>query len=451
MASGIQLSGLASGFDWKSFADRIIELERAPAARYAQEKARNDSERSELTSLGTRLSSLQSAVAGLEAVDLGLGRKISNLSSSAKVTASASSLTPLGTYKVQVSKVAVAHQLQGAEVVYPIVEGSLELRVSADATPKTITVSGDMSLQNIVAAINASDAGITAITDGERIVLTSQLTGEDNEILIDGEPGVAAALGLTSPVEETDPADAVFTINGLEFFSSDDILDEEDHGIVGLSITAPTTDMSEGEYETFKVSSESSGLRTKIEAFIEAYNSVASFISTKTAVTTSAGKTSSGPLAANREVQNWLRDLRSAIFGAPASGEIQNISSLGLDFSSSDDLIKVVDADKLEAALAKHSADVVKFFNLDSVGLASVVSEKLSSFVGEDGSAGLLKTKLDSYVSANSRLDDQIAALDRFLEQRRAQLEAGFIAMEAAQSKMSQIQTMLTNSFGQKK
>jgi len=83
--------------------------------------------------------------------------------------------------------------------------------------------------------------------------------------------------------------------------------------------------------------------------------------------------------------------------------------------------------------------------------LASSVLKKLNSVVGEDGSSGLLKTKLDSYDKANQILDEQIAALDRYLEQRRAQLEAGFIAMESAQSKMSQMQTMLTNQFGQKK
>jgi len=83
--------------------------------------------------------------------------------------------------------------------------------------------------------------------------------------------------------------------------------------------------------------------------------------------------------------------------------------------------------------------------------MASSVLQRLNSMVGEDGGSGLLKTKLDSYDKANLRLDDQIAALDRYLEKRRSQLEQSFIAMESAQSKMSQMQTMLTNQFGQKK
>jgi flagellar hook-associated protein 2 len=449
MASGIQLSGLASGFDWKSFTDRIIELERAPARRYAAEQGRNDVESSELSTLGSRLSSLQSAAKALSNEALGSGRKIVNLSDSAKLTPSSSSSTPVGSYSVLVTQVARAHRLTGSPIdLEALGAGTLVLRAFDVAEPVSISVSADMSVQEIVAAINSAEAGITAITDGNRIVLTNQLTGAGNRIVV-GDTPLAGTLGLTEPSEEVEPEDAEFTINGLSFSSADDVLDEDDHGIPGLSFEATSEVMLQSE--TFKVSSDTSEIRALIDTFVEAYNNVASFVATKSSVTTSAGKTTAGPLAANREVQNWLRELRSAIFSAPAFGEIKNFSSLGLDFSSSDDLIKVTDPSKLDSALAKHSADVVQFFRLEAVGLASAVSTKLESFIGQEGSTGLLKTKLDSYVAANARLDAQIATLERYLEQRRAQLEAGFIAMEAAQSKMSQIQTMLTNSFGQKK
>jgi len=449
MASGIQLSGLASGFDWKGFTDRIIELERAPARRFAAEQGQNDVQSSELSALGSRLSSLQSAANALSSDALSSGRKIANLSDSAKLTPSASSSTPVGSYSVQVTQVPRAHRVTGGAIdLTALGAGTLELRAFEEAEPISIPVSDDMSIQEIVAAINTSEAGITAITDGNRIVLTNQLTGAGNRILVGVTP-LAEALGLTEPSDEVEPEDAEFTINGLSFSSADDVLDEDDHGIFGLSFGAPSEVMV--QRETFKVSSDISDIRALIDRFVEAYNNVASFVATKSSVTTSAGKTTAGPLAANREVQNWIRELRSAIFGAPPFGEIKNISDLGLDFSSSDDLIKITDSSKLDSALAKHSADVVQFFRLETVGLASAVSTKLESFIGQDGSTGLLKTKLDSYVAANSRLDAQIATLERYLEQRRAQLEAGFIAMETAQSKMNQIQTMLTNSFGQKK
>lgn len=448
MASGIQLSGLASGFDWKSFTDRIIDLERAPARRYVAEQARNNAESSELSTLGSRLSSLQAAAKALSAASVGSGRKIVNLSENAKLVSSVSSLTPLGSYSVRVTQVPAAHRLTGSPVTSAgLGAGTLELKAFGEAETTVITVDDTMSVEDIVAAINASEAGITAITDGNQVVLENQLTGAVNRMEV-GETPLAAALGLSDPQDEFVPADAEFFINGLRFLSADDVLDESDHHIAGLIFKAPAVTMAQSE--TFRISSDTSELRKLIDSFVGSYNNLASFVATETAVTTVAGKSTAGPLASNREIQNWMKELRSAIFGAPASGEIRNISSLGFDTSSTDDMIKV-DSEKIDSALAKHSSDVARFFNRDTVGLASAVSAKLESFIGEDGSAGLLKAKISSYAAANQRLDDQIAALDRYLEQRRARLEASFIAMEAAQSKMSQIQTMLTNSFGQKK
>ena len=206
--------------------------------------------------------------------------------------------------------------------------------------------------------------------------------------------------------------------------------------------------------EVLTVSADSSGMRSKIDTFVSSFNAVADFIESSTSYTTTAGKTTAGPLADNREIQTWLKQLRSTAFGSPAYGEINNLSALGLDFSSSNSRITVTDSDQLDAALSDHASDVAKFFNNtseDSPGLATAFVDKLKTYIGSTGTSGQLSTKLETYSKANTALDNQIAALDRYLAQRRTQLEAGFMAMETAQSKMTQMQTQLTNAFGQKK
>ena len=42
MGSDLQLTGLASGFDWAPVVDQLIELERIPQKRLEQEKVRNE-------------------------------------------------------------------------------------------------------------------------------------------------------------------------------------------------------------------------------------------------------------------------------------------------------------------------------------------------------------------------------------------------------------------------
>jgi len=450
MSSGIQLAGLASGFDWKAFSDKIIDFERAPAVRYEAEKRKNDVERSQLSDLGTRLAALQSSVNGLASSSLGLGRAVSNASPAASLKASVSSATPLGTYAVSVSALATAFQLRGAGFPIPhagLDAGTLSIQVGT-GTPTAVSISAGWSVQRIVDAINASAAGVLAMTNktGTQIVLTNRTTGANGAIVVTGSS--ASALGFGPAATSVPGVDARFTINGMEFESNDNVLDETDHGLAGLSIKAVGT---ANAAESLVVSADTSSVRGRVDSFVSAFNAVVDFVEKATAVATSGGKTTLGPLAANREVQDWLRDIRASLFSAPGVGSVSNLSSLGLDFSGTDQRLTIKDSAKLDAAIAGKSADVIAFFNTSGTGLANVIAKKLETYVGVDGSSGRLKVAMENYVKANADLDSQIAALDRYLKERRSQLEAGFIAMETAQSKMSQIQTMLNNAFGQKK
>lgn len=463
--SGLQLSGLASGFDWKTFTDSVMEMERAPARRYESEQAKNDNKKSQLSSLGTKLSSLQTAMNALSSSSLGAGRKVANESSSDVVKATVSSSTPVGTYEVQVTHLATASRLTGGVAAKPGVAGTLNIRGTAEGEVTPITITAEMDVAAIVAAINNSDAGVTAICNkaGTQIVLTNQVTGAGNDIVVTDESGGAlrGILGLDTIPEVPGPpvipsnltlgTDTEFTINGLEFTSADNTLNSDDHGIAGLTLRADAVMTSA---ETLTVTADASGMRSKIDAFVSSFNSVADFIESSTSYTTTAGKTTAGPLADNREIQTWLKQLRSTAFGSPAYGTIKNLSALGLDFSSSNSRLTVTDSTKLDAALTDHATDVAKFFNntaTGSTGLATAFVTKLDAYIGTDGTAGQLSTKLETYTKANATLDNQIANLDRYLAQRRSQLEAGFMAMESAQSKMTQMQTQLTNAFGQKK
>ena len=452
--AGLQLSGLASGFDWKTFTDSVMEMERAPARRYQAEQTKNDNKKSQLSSLGTKLSSLQTAMSALSSSSLGAGRKVVNGSSSAVVKASVSSATPVGTYEVEVTQLATASRLTGGVAAQPgaTYAGTLNIKGTAAGVPTPIAITADMDVADIVAAINDSEAGVTAICNkaGTQIVLTNRVTGAGNDIVVTDESAGALKGILGFNPTPTTATNTVFTINGLVFTSADTTLNSDDHGIAGLSLKADTEMTSA---ETLTVSADSSGMRSKIDAFVSSFNSVADFIESTTSYTTTAGKTTAGPLADNREIQAWLRQLRTTAFGSPAYGEIPNLSALGLNFSSTNSRITVTDSTKLDTALADHASDVAKFFNntaTGSTGLATAFVTKLDAYIGTDGTAGQLTTKLETYTKANASLDKQIANLDRYLVQRRSRLEASFMAMESAQSKMTQMQTQLTNAFGKK-
>ena len=271
--------------------------------------------------------------------------------------------------------------------------------------------------------------------------------------------GLRASLDLELPTQVLGQK-TQYTINGLQFEDNDNVLDEE-HGVAGFSLKVDKIGLQQIE-----VSADVSDIKSKINAFVSKYNDVANFIENSTSYTTVGGKTAAGPLSDNREIQDWLKQIRSTVFRAPKivnpdSTSLIGLASLGLEFGAkpkgasyaaavpSNNLS--LDSDKLDATLSNDASNVISFLNTSKTGMASALLLKLNNFIGDEGDKGSLASKISSYSKANATLDNQIAALDRYLEQRRTQLEAGFMAMESAQSKMTQMQTQLTNAFGQKK
>lgn len=109
--STLQLSGLASGFDWKTFVDNIIDLERTPGTRMQAEINTNQRKLNALSGLETRLTDLKGAVENLQAGDAFSPR---SASASGGWTASASSGATSGSYTFNVTQRATAARLVGA-------------------------------------------------------------------------------------------------------------------------------------------------------------------------------------------------------------------------------------------------------------------------------------------------------------------------------------------------
>ena len=66
MGSDLNLTGLASGFDWQPLVEKLIELESVPKQRLEAEKARNNEKVSELGILKSQLDTLNGAATALQ-------------------------------------------------------------------------------------------------------------------------------------------------------------------------------------------------------------------------------------------------------------------------------------------------------------------------------------------------------------------------------------------------
>ncbi len=114
MSSSLQVAGLASNFDWKSFVDSIIEIERTPANRIESEKATNLQKVNLLGTLGTKLTTLQTSVQALKADSLFGQRRATSSTASSTWNPVAASGTAAGSYTLAVSNLATSASLKGA-------------------------------------------------------------------------------------------------------------------------------------------------------------------------------------------------------------------------------------------------------------------------------------------------------------------------------------------------
>lgn len=297
------------------------------------------------------------------------------------------------------------------------------------------------TLSGVLKRVNQSGAGVTASYDGvnDRVLLVNNVTGDIGISVSESAGGLLAALGLTGGATTVRGQNAQFTLNdGATLTSTSNTLDSTAHGVSGLSVTADSATT-----QTIQVTADTTTMRSKIDAFVTAYNAVQTFIDEKTGITTTKGKVSTSVLTNNREVQDWAGDLRSIAFETVSglSGSVSRLDHLGMDFDSSTGLLKVADEAKLTAALRDKPADVEAFFQTGTTGFAAKFTTRLDALVvsAEDQQERLATTNTD--------LDRQIADMERRLAQQRDLLTGSFIKMEEAQARIQQQGTALTNAF----
>ena len=95
--------------------------------------------------------------------------------------------------------------------------------------------------------------------------------------------------------------------------------------------------------------------------------------------------------------------------------------------------------------VASSSAAVEEFFTTSSTGFTA----KFESFLSTVTTSNTDQQKRLN--ASNTDIDEQIEAIERSLEQRRAIMESAFIMMETAQSKIKQQQAAIDGAFNQKK
>ena len=451
----ISFGGLGNGVDFGQVVSELAKVQRLPIDALNAKKKDLQTKLTDYGTLGNKLLSLQSAANALRLPN-SFDRTTTTVSDENKLTAQAGAGAATGSYTVQVTQLAKAHQITNsaakavAATTTPIVSGgsgTFTFKVGSGAN-QTVTLNDGATLDDLRSAINDLGAGVTAsvINTGTtaspayRLTLTATNTGAANAVTVVADTtnldftntsgtGGSSTLqaGQNAIVVIGDPGQTTISIERESNVISDAIPD------VTLTLKSKTVTTPTPEPVTVNISTDPDSVKTNIKALATAYNDIVKFVNERTTYDIS---TKTGGIFFNESTaKNVLSQLRTAL-----SGEVSGLptyKSLGsIGFKTERDGTVTVDEAKLDAALASnYSATKALFISQStSSGIADRVVKAVDFLDAVD--TGAFTVRKASITSQIGKLTDEIGRKEDIASQYEERLRLQFASLDALLQKL---------------
>ena len=213
--------------------------------------------------------------------------------------------------------------------------------------------------------------------------------------------------------------------------------------ITGLTLNLTKTNL--GSPTQLTVSIDTSSLKTKLEAFVKAYNDAVSGIKSMTAYDSANKKASilTGDSTA-RSIQSQLDTLVQTSVTSIAGG-ISRLSDIGITVQKNGTL--ATNSTKLAAALADPDKDVAALFTQTAsgnTGIAVRFSETLAALVG---ASGPISTRTEGINASVKDIGSRREAINLRLVKIEARYRAQFTSLDSLIASMQQTSTYLTQQL----
>lgn len=391
-------TGVGSGLDIEGLIGQLMAAERIPVEqRLIKRETKITEDISALGSLKGALSTFQSTLSSVNAIDTYEKRNASSSNTSA-VTVSASADAAVGTYNLSVTSLANAQSLavrnQFSSVNETVGTGTLTFTfgttsytadtstpvntandtydgfvAQAGAASKTVTIdSTNNTLTGVRDAINAANIGVSAaiVNDGAsfRLLISSNSTGAENSLQISvsdsgdsnhtDQSGLSrlafnSSAGTTNVYQTTAASDAAYTINGLSLTSTGNTVTD---AVTGLTLTLKETTTS----AEISVTDNQSGIKQAINTFVSGYNDLITTLNQLTSYDAATG--ARGALQGDFSARSIFSQLRSTLGNAADGykGALSRLPEIGITSTTTGTL--AVDDAELTSALESNFDDV---------------------------------------------------------------------------------------------
>lgn len=289
---------------------------------------------------------------------------------------------------------------------------SATVNFDADSGKYTLDIENDTAEGNVTLNFSDSDA-----------------TGGFSELIDD----VATALTITAEK-------ALININNIDVERESNSIDDL---ITGVTIDLVNEDPA--ETVTISVTGNYNTAQNKVTDFVNAYNEVISTIDSMQSYNTETGQAGNllGDSTTNLLKSGLRRMLSSSVDGLDAS--VNSLSNLGIEMQDSGQL--EFTSGTFSTAMDSYTSDITSFFSQETTGAEGFAVKFENLLDGYLDSDGILAAKEDGYNSSISRMDDNIASIERRLVTRENNLRQQYINLEELMSGFMSTSSYMSNQL----
>ncbi|MGI9150481.1 MAG: flagellar filament capping protein FliD, partial [Limnohabitans sp.] len=331
------------------------------------------------------------------------------------------------------------------------------MAVSA-STANIQLAAGKDTPQDIVDAINASSAGVTA-----QLVNTGDGSSNPYQLILTGPLGTAGAFTLstsygsgsgspgltfsnTNPARQT-ATDAIVKVDGVSYTRSNNTVSDVVPGLT-LNLKTPTSSAA-----SVDLTRDTSSIKTKIKALVTAYNDAVTIfkeVSDPKSTLDTYGKTLVGD-STTRSLKAQLRNMVMSPSSTPGTS-IGSLWQMGLSIDQTG--VMSLDETKLDSVLASNYSDVVKAFTGNqngvtayttaSAGIAGDAFVKISSLLSKTGP---LLTQSESATTQNTKYQADLTKLQTRMDGLLLRYQKQFSSMDSLVGNINTQKTSLKSTF----
>jgi flagellar hook-associated protein 2 len=178
---------------------------------------------------------------------------------------------------------------------------------------------------------------------------------------------------------------------------------------------------------TITVASNTDTLKTSVQSFVSAYNTLMTAINTQTKVTATgdASTTTAAALTGDASMRQLVNSLRSELVNGSGAGTMTSLAQMGITTDQKTGLLSLDDK-TWDKAVVKGAGDIAKLFTGDT-GLITRMNKATNSYVGTTGTLAARATDLNNKLTD---LNTQTADLTRRMDALQKSLTAKYTAMD---------------------